>query len=143
MVSESSLYARFRAQFAGRFNRIERVENPIAPGMPDVNCCLLGVGEFWLEVKAPTEPKRPSTPLFGSNHRVSQSQISWHRHQHQAGGKSYFIIDTDVRLILVCGSLAEEINEMTVDELVKCSLFCAMKPMRKELWTQFKDALLR
>lgn len=140
MPSEKSAHDRFRQNLAGRFNRINRVENPISPGMPDTNCCFLGIGEFWVEIKAPTEPKRPTTPLFGSNHRITQTQMNWHRFQAQCGGKSYFFIDTDQRVLIVSGKLAERINEMTVEELTAAALFVSSKPMAKQQWTILKNS---
>jgi len=140
MPSEKTAHDRFRNNLAGRFNRINRVENPITPGMPDTNCCFQGIGEFWVEIKAPTEPKRPATPLFGSNHDVSRQQINWHLHQWQCGGRSYFLIDTDQRVLVVSGCVAERINFMTVAELAEVSLFCEPKPMRKEKWTTLKNS---
>ena len=141
MPSEKSTYSRFRANLAGTFHRISRVENPIAPGMPDVNCCFIDVGEFWIEVKTPKEPKRNETRLFGSNHEVGVHQINWHRYQHQCGGRSFFLIDTDKRLMLIPGALAERINGMTVLQLERVALFCATKPMGKGKWNDLKIAL--
>jgi len=122
-------------------DRINRVEYPITPGMPDVNCCLFGIGEFWIETKTPIEPKRASTPLFGSNHRVTIDQINWHRAQYQAGGASYILIDTDKRLLIVAGRLIEQINNMTIAELCVQSEFVRLKPMRKNEWKKLRQCL--
>lgn len=140
MAKESSTYTRFRQNLASQFDRINRVENPACPGMPDVNCCFLNIGEFWVEIKSPKEPARSLTPLFGSNHQALPQQINWHMHQHQCGGRSFFLIDTDKRLMLLRGNCAETINKMTLNDVIHHALFCEIKPMRRELWTQLRKS---
>jgi len=149
MSSEKSTYGRFRSNLLSRVNRIDRVENLIVPGMPDVNCCFGnghpfadGGTEFWIEIKTPREPVRATTPLFGSNHPIGRDQINWHRYHAQCGGRSFFLIDTNKRLLLMSGARAEEINGMTVGELVAASLFCEPKPMRAEKWMRLKRTLM-
>lgn len=141
MSSEKAAHGRFRAKLNSRFNRINRVENLIVPGMPDVNCCFKGVGEFWIEIKTPTEPVRESTPLMGSNHKLEQVQINWHLQQHQCGGKSYVLVDTDKSLILFPGHMVEDFNKLTVKQMIAESYFYAPKPMDKRKWNKLKSVL--
>ena len=140
---EKKAYAAFRKNVMRRADRINRVESPITPGMPDVSCCLRGGNEFWLEIKAPTEPVRLTTPLFGSNHKLSRDQANWIRSQIQAGGKAYIYISTDKRNVLICGTLADEINKLTVAEIVENSLWHAPKPVEAERWESLRWILCR
>ena len=118
-------------------------ENVVVTGMPDINFCSGGV-ECWIEQKSPTEPKRKTTPLFGSNHKVSQEQANWMLRQRKAGGKCYFLISTDKRWILVGGFLADQLNTMTVDEIVEQAVWSTMKPVKdKEQWQTLRQELQR
>jgi hypothetical protein len=125
MINEKKAYNRFRLLFKGRRFRMTRVENVVAVGMPDVNLCING-HEHWIEIKAPTEPKRKSTPLFGSNHRVEKEQANWMLDQLRNGGNGWFLIATDKRFIILHGSLHDEVNSMTVPELMTVATFCCL-----------------
>jgi len=114
-------------------HRCDRVENLLGEGMPDVNACVKGGREFWLELKAPTEPKRATTALIGgSNHPVLQSQKNWFLSQRKAGGIAFFWIGTDKRRMLIPGLYADQLNEMTLTELLDAAL-----------WTQPKGSPLK
>lgn len=128
-MSENTAWKWLRENLKGKGRRLQRIENIVGSGMPDINGCFNG-REFWIEVKAPKEPKRPSTPLFGSNHKVSQEQKNWFMEQRQSGGRGYLFIDTDQRRILIDGKFADDINTMTADEICDKSLWVAGKPMR-------------
>lgn len=142
-MAESTDYKNFKKNVPQAGDRLDRVENPLVTGMPDINFCSEGV-ECWIEQKSPTEPKRSTTALFGSNHKVSQDQANWMLRQRQAGGRCYFLIATDKRWILIAGGLADKINTMTVAELVDNSLWSTMKPVReKEQWTTLRNTLNR
>lgn len=122
-MSEKVAYRKFRLAIYDpkKGDRIDRIENIMIVGMPDVNCCIEGC-ESWMEIKSPTEPKRSTTPLFGSNHKVSQDQKNWFLRQRNAGGRAYLLITTDKRWMLI-GSKIDFVNEMTIEELVSISLY--------------------
>jgi len=142
-MTEQNDYARLRKRLPELRDRLDRVENPIAPGMPDINFCADG-HEMWIEQKSPIEPVRPTTPLFGSNHRVSQNQMNWHLRQYQAGGISWLLITTDKRWILISGSrIEQDINKLTVNELIEQSVWATEKPIRDpKQWDWLRDALI-
>lgn len=142
-MNEKTAYAAFRENIIGRGDRIDRVENPIVPGMPDVSCCLRPGVEFWMEIKAPREPIRDSTPLFGSRHGVMQSQANWIRSQIQAGGKCYFFIETDLHRFMIDGGFCDEINELTVHQIKVASFWWVPKPTPGHLWIQLKEILCK
>lgn len=56
--------------------------------------------------------------LFGTRARgLEVAQENWLLQHAQAGGYGYVMIMTNYRIILVEGSLVDEINTMTVEEL--------------------------
>lgn len=140
-MAESSDYKTFKANVPQPGDRLDRIENTVVTGMPDINFCSGGV-ECWVEQKSPKEPVRRTTALFGSNHKVSQKQKNWFLRQRKAGGKCYFLIATDKRWMLLPGSLAEHMNEMTVEELLDNAIWATMKPVRdKQQWVYLREAL--
>lgn len=141
MSNEKRAYAAFRENIIGRGDRINRVENPIMPGMFDVSCCLRPGIEFWMEIKSPEEPVKSTTPLFGSNHPVLDTQINWGMSQIQAGGFAYFFIDTDKRRMMISAKWAEEINIRSVIELESMAIWATPKPTPSEAWKSLSEYL--
>jgi hypothetical protein len=142
-MSESKDYKIFRGNVFEYGDRIDRVENSMVAGAPDINMCIEGT-ELWIEQKSPKEPSRVSTPLFGSNHRISQNQKNWFLRQRKAGGRCYFLVSSDKRWMLLPGSMADKINEMTVSELLEQCIWSCDKPIRdEEQWKQLRTTLKR
>jgi hypothetical protein len=142
-MAESSDYKAFKKNVPEPGDRLDRIENVVVTGMPDINMCIEGK-ELWIEQKSPKEPVRSTTPLFGSNRKVSQEQRNWFLRQRQAHGNAYFLIATDKRWMLLPGILADKINSMTVPELLEKCLWSATKPVRdKQQWTNLRIILKR
>ena len=98
-------------------DRIQRIENLTADGMPDINGCIDGK-EFWLELKCPRIPKRKETPLFGSNHKIMPNQFAWMKKQTLAGGKCGVLICMDDYTIFVNGNTIDSsILKMNIEEI--------------------------
>ena len=136
-MSEITAYRVFRLNVTAVGDRIDRIENLIGLGFPDTNCCFNGI-EFWMEIKAPTEPKRPTTPLFGSNHNLSQAQKNWFLRQRKAKGLAFIYVETEKRRMLVDGKHADVLNNLTVAELVDVALWVADKPTAQEEWADLR-----
>lgn len=142
-MAESADYKTFKANVPEPGDRLDRIENPMVVGIPDINMCIEGT-EIWIEQKSPKEPKRSTTALFGSNHKVSQGQKNWFLRQQRAGGKCYFLIVTDKRWMLIPGFLADEINKMTIGELLEQCAWTTTKPVRdKTQWKHLRNTLKR
>lgn len=142
-MSESTDYRAFKRNVPDPIDRIDRIENMMLTGMPDTNFCGEG-RECWIEFKSPKEPVRPTTRLFGSNHKLSIEQRNWMLRQRNAGGRAFVLIVTDKRWMLLDGVHADRINEMTVPELVEVALWHAVKPIRsKEQWKLCRAILTR
>ena len=141
-MTERAAYSTLRKVLPQPHDRLDRVENVTMAGMPDVNFCADGK-ECWIELKAPKEPKRSTTPLFGTGHRLTLDQRNWLTRQRMAGGRAFVLIATDSRWLLMDGMEADFINDMTVNELIDKSLWRATKPVRREQWSGLRAALLQ
>lgn len=104
-------------------DRLDRIENVLGSGMPDTNICFGGF-ECWIETKQPKEPKRETTPLFGSNHDLSQQQRNWILGQLNAGGNAIIYIQTDRGFrMFIGGEHADAVNQRNVGELLALSFW--------------------
>jgi len=137
-MTEKNDYQLLRRHLAGANVRIDRIENLLVEGMPDINICIEGT-ESWIELKSPKEPKRYNTRLFGSAHRLSREQMNWFHRQKAAGGKCWIFICTNKRLMLVDGAFADHVNHMTVGELIAVAKWHA--PRRNKQWKLLKHCL--
>jgi len=142
-MSEKNAYKIFKKNLEiPGIDRIDRIETATLAGVPDVNLCLRGGSEMWIEIKSPTEPKRETTPLFRSNHKVSQDQKNWFDRQLSAGGKAFFLIYTDKKIILLDGKFYDVINELTLSEILENASWHSTKPVRGiEKWKKFREIL--
>lgn len=67
---------------------LQRVENAIAEGTPDVEGCLSGQS-FWIEMKSCPMPKRALTPI---RPRFRPAQVPWLRRRWAAGGCALLLL---------------------------------------------------
>jgi hypothetical protein len=140
-MSEKIAYQVLKSKVFKEESRAERIENYLLSGTPDVNYCIDG-REGWIEIKSPKEPKRETTKLFASNHNLSQDQKNWILRQVKAGGLCWIFIATEKRFILIDGAFAEEINELTLLEIIEKAEWHAAKPVEgEEHWNLLKKAL--
>lgn len=140
-MSESNDYKTFKNNCPDPLDRLDRIENMIGVGNPDINYCIDGF-EGWIELKSPTEPKRATTPLFGSNHKLSIDQRNWFLRQNNAGGRAFILIATDKRWMLIEGRYADFINKLPVSGLLKIAIWSASKPIKeKEAWKTLRAML--
>jgi hypothetical protein len=120
MTPEKRLWERLRdgwgLQIKQAGGRIERVENAVGAGMPDVNGCLSGV-EFWIELKvAPKWGVR--RPTFRAHRGLEPAQINWLLSEYRAGGKSFVLAQIDKEVFLVPGELAQTFNDFLADDFI-------------------------
>lgn len=126
-MSEKNAHKFLLRMRASPHDRLERIENVLLPGMPDVNGCFIG-HEFWIETKQPKEPARPGTPLFGSNHDLSQDQANWFLRQKNAGGNGIIYIQTDrMTRLFIGGEFADLINVSTLRGLEAVALWSSLR----------------
>ena len=122
------------------YDRLERIENIVGVGTPDVNYCIDG-REGWIEMKSPIEKSNPNSKLFtGRNHKLLQTQKNWFLQQKNAGGKGFILIATDKRWLLINGNRwADFINEYNIKELEAVSCWSAMRPVKD--WNNLRSRL--
>jgi hypothetical protein len=141
-MSERNAYTLFRKHFIQPLDRIDRIENLIGEGTPDLNMCLNGI-ELWIEFKQPVEPKRSDTPLFGSNHRLTQGQKNWIKRQVNAKGRVYLLIATNKRWLLIHGRYADMINDASIFTLISFAEWHTATPIHKVEWSRLRERLLQ
>jgi len=150
-MSEKNAYNLFRQYVLQPGDRIDRIENAAGIGCPDVNYCINGV-EGWIELKAPREPKRSLTPLFGSNHKLSQDQKNWFKRQIRAGGQCWLLLRTTHWWLLLDGAYAEVLNGLAIHDLISRAAYAqrrsqmtehSWRTLRTHLATQCKHDTIR
>lgn len=116
---------------------LNRIENGVLDGMPD--CYMVIRGSMnWVELKCPTEPKRSDTPLFGgSNHKLSVAQRNWLLSHRQAGGRGWVGIETESWCMLIGAQHADEINLLTMQQLLDRAAWKSPRPVREADWDAF------
>jgi hypothetical protein len=94
MSRESSLWSslsKVRGIYGPAQIQIERVENLVAFGMPDVDGFLNspdGIGAFTLELKAEERPSKAETLV---RFKVRDSQIEWNGKRWSLGGRAFYL----------------------------------------------------
>lgn len=107
-------YLTAQCQKAGLRFHLERVENMVADGTPDVDYCIAGVaGKIELKY-SPHHPVRESTPLMPEGKRLRRSQIIWAKSRMHAGGRVFLLIGTprESWLIDLAGMSAREMGSL-------------------------------
>lgn len=88
---------------------LNRVENGVMKGMPDVEGHLRGQGQFWLELKSAERPARTSTPV---RFKFQPGQPEWLVRRWALGGRAFVLCQVgsggDRRLYLIRGHFAFE-----------------------------------
>jgi hypothetical protein len=112
---------------------LQRVENVVGDGMPDV---YVGRSGKWVELKAPGRvPVRPETPLLGKADGLRTSQVNWHmKHSSMNAPESFVLIRTpDGELIMIPGSAAPVINALPLRAARECSVASTWQQIIKAL----------
>lgn len=113
-MNEAGLYQRLRKKILVTFPsaRIDRVENGLVDGMPDVNMCI-GGKDIWMELKyIPEWPARDTTQVLGRR-GLRPEQVNWHIKQGLAGGTSFIIVGIDRDTYVTDNVDVREINTWT------------------------------
>lgn len=103
---------------------MDRVENAVLSGMPDVEGCLDGQ-QFWIELKCEARPAKATTTI---KPKFRPAQIPWHKRRLGTGMTQVFILlqvgsGTDAARYLVHSSNAETVaNGLTEVELKAISI---------------------
>jgi len=139
-MTEKTDYKRLRKNMKQPLDRLDRIENVVGVGTPDVNYCIEGV-EGWIEIKSPSAPKRKTTAVLKSQHNLNQDQKNWFKSQFNAGGTAWILLCMKTKWILVSGSWADQVNEMTTDRLLEISAWKANAPIFIGQWETLRMRL--
>ncbi|MCK1668668.1 hypothetical protein [Bradyrhizobium sp. 153] len=115
MARESSLWtwlSKARLEFPDVLH-MERVENMLGAGFPDVDGYLRPHGAFQLELKSTTRPARPTTPVrFALQKR--DAQIKFLRTRWELGANAFFLLQvgeaSDRVLYLAPGNVGDKLK---------------------------------
>jgi hypothetical protein len=93
MARESALWTRMKngvkdLRFLGYPIDLQRLENEVAAGHPDVEGCIDGA-QVWIELKSELRPVRATTPIHP---KVRDSQRDWHRDRCKAGCRCNWVL---------------------------------------------------
>ncbi len=120
---EQLLWDRMRNNLGGKL-RLQRVEEMLGSGTPDV--LALRAGKVtWCETKAAKAvPKRPGTPLLGEAEGLTIDQRNWHLDWTMNGGRSMIIVGVkDHRFhAAIWGMHADRVNAASIGELRSMAL---------------------
>lgn len=118
MTLESSLWTWLKqAREKLRDLHMNRVENVIAGGMPDVEGKLQGGRQFWIELKVAIRvPVLPSTVV---RFRTRDKQSTWLRRRWLVGGNAFMLLQVGPERFLIPGREAEKVHlaELTLADL--------------------------
>lgn len=120
---------------APRRLRLQRVENRVGEGMPDV---YVGWSGKWVELKSPAKlPVSATVPILPyGKAALRPSQIAWHYNaaMNPAAPHSYVLIRLPTNaLYLVPGLFATRLNEMTLEQLTLYAVATTWDAIVKEL----------
>ena len=116
---EQRLWDRMRAKAVAPRVRLERIENLVNVGTPDV--IALSHGQVtWIELKAVGAfPVKAATRVLGVK-GLSVSQRNWHYGWYAEGGRSLILIGVGPTTIYaIPGFLADAVNDMPRGDLEK------------------------
>lgn len=96
---------------------LQRIENAMIEGMPDVLSVADDNHVTWVEMKVADVPARQTTRLLGEK-GLSQEQKNWHKKYAAYGCISYVLIrDSAKALYFIPGVLGDLINDASCDQL--------------------------
>jgi hypothetical protein len=140
-MSEAQLWNKVRAGLLDAADLkidLERIENMVGVGTPDVNFCYEGV-EGWIELKhTDIVPTRDGTRVFGDK-GLRKEQVVWHYKRNKRGGRCWILARCGEAIFLVHGSHCREFNEMTYPQLLAVSTWYHVG--RKVDWKGMLEAI--
>lgn len=102
--------------------RLERIENGVGIGTPDISCLANGFPS-WVELKAqPVAPKRTTTPVLGEHGGLSIGQKNWHLDWFRNGGNSFILVAVGTTQFLFPGHYCDVVNIMTMQDFNNMTL---------------------
>lgn len=120
-LPEQRLWQRLRERAVAARIYVDRVENVVVSGFPDVHGMPpVPGGRAWLlEMKSAPPRARSTTPAFGAAYGLEPEQVAWHLRYARRHGRSYVLgaVYGTKRVWLLRGADAELFNDLTPEEL--------------------------
>ena len=111
-LPEQRLWDRMRARLKGRGVRLERIENVVGTGRPDIDALSAGIFTP-VELKAIEGwPVRDTTAVLGRK-GLSIDQRNWHMDWARYGGRSLVVVGVGQEVFAFIGTFHDQINSMT------------------------------
>ena len=102
----------------GAGGRVDRVENGVCDGMPDVSMTCAGI-DVWVELKYVAQwPARANTRVLGDR-GLRPEQVNWHLRHNRAGGKSFVLVGIGKEMFLAQGQYCKEVNSWVSADWLK------------------------
>lgn len=118
---EQRLWGRTRKNLIERGIHMERIENLVGSGIPDVLFKLVDRPCF-MELKAvEAPPKRATTPLLGGD-GLRLEQENWHKRWNKTRRNSYILVGVGSKQYLIGGEHSDDVNGFTFDQVKSISL---------------------
>lgn len=110
---------------------LERIENVVMPGRPDVDVMHRGV-IIPVELKAKLRPPtRCTTPVLGNSDGLNPNQLNWWLQWNKRGGSGFILVKIGNVLSAIPAALSEQVNAMTSADMAQ----------HETDWANFKDAI--
>ena len=113
-MNEAGFYQKIRKKILAAFPlaRIDRIENALSSGLPDVSACIAGK-DVWLELKYVDKwPARATTKVL-NRYGLRPEQINWHIRQTVADGNAFILVGIERESYVVDSAYVREINDWT------------------------------
>jgi hypothetical protein len=142
-LKEQRLWDRMRSNLlrhSGGGLQLQRIENMVGNGIPDVLACRASKVTF-MELKVASGiPVRATTSLLGDAEGLNAEQRNWHLDWAKHGGRSWVVIGvagTDLHWAIE-GRHADKINGATLADL---SLLCFLGERGYMFWSALEGLL--
>jgi hypothetical protein len=113
---------------------LERQENVVSEGGPDVAVRRARNKQSWAELKCAVLPARATTAVLGKRNGLNQQQINWHLKAASMDIPTFVLVRDDAKtLYLLAGEHAASINEFNRGELASHSLASSWPEIFREL----------
>lgn len=123
-MSEKSSVMTVRKHMTQAGAHFQRIEDAYQPGVPDVNMCLPGHGDAWIEFKQMDEedlPKRATTPVKIG---LKPEQALWLRTRKNAGGRAVVCAKVHRTWYVFRDYFEELLKGVLFEELAWMSAWC-------------------
>lgn len=119
---------------------LERVENGVSAGMPDVNY-VMGRTSGWIELKAVALPKNTGTPVLGRE-GLNLAQVNWHMARSSRGDNVWIFVSAAPYRWLLWGAHAKYINAMNAEGLRAHAAMWRCGVWNVEAWMKLREHLI-